>query len=127
MTDYKERVNALRGLANGTWKNCEYTWFAGEEKVFADAAAAIEALQAENADIREELFISQRKYDEFTTIASMQNAMLAKQLPKRGKWIGVSPTVDTVQCSVCGGQLFSEELETPYCPYCGAKMMEVQE
>lgn len=48
------------------------------------------------------------------------------QLPKRGEWIGVSPTVDTVQCSVCGGQLFSAELETPYCPYCGAKM-EVQD
>ena len=47
-------------------------------------------------------------------------------LPKRGKWVGVSPMVDTVQCSVCGGELFSAELETPYCPYCGAKM-EVQE
>lgn len=47
------------------------------------------------------------------------------QLPKQGKWVGVSPMVDTVQCSVCGGQLFSAELETPYCPYCGAKM-EVQ-
>lgn len=46
--------------------------------------------------------------------------------PKRGKWIGVSPMVDTVQCSICGGQLFSAELETPYCPYCGAKM-EVQD
>ena len=48
------------------------------------------------------------------------------ELPKLGKWVGVSPMVDTVQCSVCGGQLFSEELETPYCPYCGARM-EVQE
>ena len=45
--------------------------------------------------------------------------------PKRGEWIGVSPMVDTVQCSVCGGQLFSAELKTPYCPYCGAEM-EVQ-
>lgn len=47
MTDYSELVKALRGLANGIWKNCEYTWFGGEEKVFADAAAAIEELQAE--------------------------------------------------------------------------------
>lgn len=47
MTDYSELVKVLRGLANGTWKNCEYTWFAGEEKVFADAADAIEALQAQ--------------------------------------------------------------------------------
>ena len=47
MTDYSELVKALRGLANGIWKNCEYTWFSGEEKVFADAAAAIEDLQAQ--------------------------------------------------------------------------------
>lgn len=47
MTDYEELAKALRGLANGIWKNSEYTWFGGEEKVFADAAAAIEALQAE--------------------------------------------------------------------------------
>lgn len=47
MTDYKELVKVLRGLANGTWKNCEYTWFAGEEKVFADATDAIEALLAQ--------------------------------------------------------------------------------
>ena len=47
MTDYTELVKALRGLANGIWKNSEYTWFGGEEKVFADAAAAIEELQAE--------------------------------------------------------------------------------
>lgn len=46
--------------------------------------------------------------------------------PKRGKWIGVSPMVDTVQCSICGGQLFSAELETPYCPYCGAEMIGEQ-
>lgn len=50
---------------------------------------------------------------------------LQAQLPKRGEWVGVNPMVDSVQCSVCGGQLFSAELETPYCPYCGAKM-EVQ-
>ena len=53
-------------------------------------------------------------------------AAIEELLPKRGEWVGVSPTVDTVQCSICGGQIFSAELETPYCPYCGAKM-EVQE
>lgn len=47
MSDYTEPVKALRGLANGIWKNSEYTWFGGEEKVFADAAAAIEELQAQ--------------------------------------------------------------------------------
>ena len=47
MSDYSELVKALRGLVNGIWKNCEYTWFSCEEKVFADAAAAIEDLQAQ--------------------------------------------------------------------------------
>ena len=47
MTDYSELVKALKSLANGIWKNCEYTWFCGEEKVFADAAAAIEELEKE--------------------------------------------------------------------------------
>lgn len=50
-----------------------------------DAADAIEALQAENTDIREELFVSQREYDNFVAVASMENAMLAKQIPKRGE------------------------------------------
>ena len=84
-SNYEQLVKALRSAST-----VSTAW----EKLMLDAAAAIEALQA--------------------------------QLPKRGKWVGVSPMVDTVQCSVCGGQLFSAELETPYCPWCGAKM-EVQE
>ena len=115
MSDYTELVKALRGLANGIWKNSEYTWFGGEEKVFADAAAAIE-------DLQKDLTTLQKCYE----IADTTVDKIAKQLPKRGEWVGVSPMVDTVQCSVCGGELFSAELETPYCPYCGAKM-EVQE
>lgn len=46
--------------------------------------------------------------------------------PKRGEWVGVSPFVDSEQCSICGYCIHSEELETPYCPWCGAKM-EVQD
>lgn len=64
-------------------------------------------------------------YGLYDAAADAIEALQAK-LPKRGKWIGVSPMVDTVQCSVCGGQLFSAELETPYCPYCGAEMIGEQ-
>lgn len=74
----------------------------------ADAAAAIEELRKVNRELRE-------LYED-----------AVRKLPNRGEWILVSPMVDSVQCSVCGGQLFSAELETPYCPYCGAKM-EVQD
>lgn len=41
---------------------------------------------------------------------------------RHGEWIGVSPMVDTRQCSRCGYNIVSEELETPYCPWCGARM-----
>lgn len=106
MTNYEELVKALRCCAENFGCPIECPRYSpADEGVRAcvsrlekDAADAIEALQAE-----------------------------VKRLePKRGEWVGVSPTVDTVQCSACGGQLFSTELETPYCPYCGAKM-EVQE
>ena len=41
---------------------------------------------------------------------------------KRGKWIKQNPMVDTEECSECGYNILSPELETPYCPWCGAKM-----
>ena len=115
MTDYSELVKALRHCVSdekGVTKCAGCPYYPDitgcMDRLHTDAAAAIEDLQAE---IRE----------------SMQKcAECVENEPKRGKWIGVSPMVDTVQCSVCGGQLFSAELETPYCPYCGAKM-EVRE
>ena len=39
-----------------------------------------------------------------------------------GWWQGVSPMVDSMECSVCRYCIPSEELETPFCPWCGAKM-----
>ena len=86
------------------------------------AAAAIEALLKENKELIED-HPEMVEADGHWEWRKPNGEVL---LPERGKWVGVSPTVDTVQCSVCGGQLFSAELETPYCPYCGAKM-EVQE
>ena len=53
-----------------------------------------------------------------------------QQLPsaeKHGRWISVSPMVDTEECSVCGFQIQTSELETPYCPWCGAKMERSEE
>ena len=38
------------------------------------------------------------------------------------RWQGVSPFVDSEECSNCRYCIYSEELETPYCPWCGAKM-----
>ncbi len=39
-----------------------------------------------------------------------------------GRWQGVSPMVDSMECSVCRYCIPSEEFETPFCPWCGAKM-----
>lgn len=57
--------------------------------------------------------------------AEQRIAELEAQLQKEGEWIGVAPDIDTVQCSVCGYNLYSEEFETPYCPWCGARMRTV--
>lgn len=97
MTDYKKLVEALRDCASGD-----------DERCFKCAYHKASNMPCHNVLM--------------TDAADAIEAML----PKWGEWVGVSPMVDTVQCSVCGGQLFSAELETPYCPYCGAKM-EVQD
>ena len=101
MTDYTKTVEALRECAN---------W--------------IEAVAASSQYAHDEL-VALAYGDKLRDAADAIEALQA-EVPKRGEWIGVNPMVDTVQCSICGGQLFSAELETPYCPYCGAKM-EVQE
>lgn len=40
------------------------------------------------------------------------------------RWQGVSPFVDSEECSNCRYCIQSKEFETPYCPWCGAKMEE---
>lgn len=53
-----------------------------------------------------------------------------KELPsaqpkrKKGKWVKQNPFVDTEECSLCKYNIYSEELETPFCPWCGAEMEE---
>ena len=119
MTNYEKLDETLR------WTPNEYKGSIIDEydKDTMNAAAdAIEALEKQ---------IDSIENDKTNLEADIINLEIAldkanTQLPKRGKWVGVSPMVDTVQCSACGGQLFSAELETPFCPYCGAKM-EVQE
>ena len=101
MTDYNKLVEALRCLANGIWKNCEYTWFGGEEKVFADAAAAIEALQAQLPKRGE------WKPFDLTYGRSIYSCSVCEQ---------------ATEVPMC-----MEKPMYAYCPNCGAKMMEVRE
>ena len=39
-----------------------------------------------------------------------------------GRWVKQNPLVDTEECSHCGYNIVSTELETPFCPWCGAAM-----
>lgn len=40
------------------------------------------------------------------------------------EWKGVSPFVDSVECTHCRYELQSEEMQTPRCPWCGAHMKD---
>ena len=59
--------------------------------------------------------------------------VMIKHLPsaqperRAGKWIKQNPLVDTEECSLCKYNILSEELETPFCPWCGAEMEERRE
>ena len=126
MSDYTELVKALRerqGLLcygeGACPENCELLMNHGcYTKLHMDAAAAIEALQAELEKKR---------------TADCWGCKCEKVEPKRGKWSHVE-RVDrswetdeifgfVVQCSICGNKTIGASL---YCPNCGAKM-EVQD
>ena len=102
MTDYTELISDLRDADQASWK-----------RLSLDAAAAIEALQAE---IRE----------------SMQKcAECGENEPKRGEWIRVEDGESYhYECSKCGERplysRYGDVVLGGVCPMCGAKM-EVQE
>lgn len=117
MTNYEKLVETLRWTAN------EYKGSIMDEydKDTMNAAAdAIEALQAEVA------FYKKRVCESCGVCPDDMSDPNNCEIAGHGMWVGVNPLVDSVQCSICGGMLYSKELETPYCPYCGAKM-EVQD
>lgn len=53
----------------------------------------------------------------------IENAPAVDAVPViHARWQGVSPFVDSEECSNCRYNIPSDEFETPYCPWCGAKM-----
>lgn len=124
MTNNDKLVAALRyciSTPNGVI-NCKGCPFFGsgidcQNKLHADAADAIEALQAE---IRESMQRCAECGDE-----------LAHQMPKRGKWVLSYWTNAHIlyRCSVCGNEMLTSPdyvKKHKYCFSCGAKM-EAQE
>lgn len=121
MTDYTKLVEKLRDLHRDP-RHASAEWLFENQVALYDAAAAIEALLKENKELIED-HPEMVEADGHWEWRKPNGEVL---MPKRGEWIGVSPFVDSEQCSICGYCIHSEELETPYCPWCGAKM-EVQE
>ena len=135
MSDYTELVKALRYCTCNPYKPCDECGMSDVQYcvdvMHKDAAAAIEALEADNAAIQGELDAlrvftneAQNRIEELQAqLMSATDAAkeIAKKVPKRGKWIRVGDC--TRKCSACG------ELsccDASYCPDCGAKM-EVQD
>ena len=113
MTDYTELVKALRSAST-----VSTAW----EKLMHDAAAAIEALQAEEKSRKENC----EKCSDATrrVIIELQKiiADLRAQLPKRGEWILCGPVGwPNWECSVCHSEGRGDYRR---CPWCGAVMDE---
>ena len=123
---YDELVKALRYCIDGTCGNCPYVEKCKKngravDQLHKDAAAAIEALEAEvkrlELDNEDYEYTLRERYDE----------------PKRGEWVKGADGL--YHCSVCGAtapylDAFDGVIQywdnLFYCPNCGAKM-EVQE
>ena len=118
MSDYTELLKALRCCKiHIPCKKCPRHGRKGSfciSDLHDDAAAAIEALEAEVAELKR------------------VNMEIFEDLPKRGEWIddGTKYGIHWFKCSVCGE---SQDIPTimlkpyyKYCPDCGAKM-EVQD
>ena len=118
MGQYENLVEALRCCGNEGCHKCPYQKHIHEKFCWViamkDAAAAIEALQAEVEELKR------------------VNLEIFEDLPKMGEWIVKG--ANRIDCSVCGHSIcFASVLRKGsltgynYCPNCGAKMREVQE
>ena len=124
----EELIKKLRDLHRDP-RPASAEWLFENQVALYDAAAAIEALQAKVKWMEDELSFSESSADEFQMQAALQNALLAKQLPKRGEW--VKGPDGLYHCSTCGATApyldafdgviqYWENLF--YCNNCGAKM-----
>lgn len=98
MTDYSELVKKLRDLHRDP-RPASAVWLFDNQIALYDAAAAIEALQAETVRL----------------------------WPKRGKWINSKERMRPDMCSVCGciyeADRFMDKIAWNYCPNCGSLMV----
>lgn len=142
MTDYSERVKALRVCGSIRYGirciSCPYNGKGCHAKLCTDAADAIEALQEEQEKTVTQIFgEEQKEWEEYCTGLMNRIRELKAQLPKRGEWVKGSDGL--YHCSKCGKtapylDAFDGVIQywEPlfFCNNCGADMrakMEVQE
>ena len=127
MTDYTELVKALRYCAESGDFNCnkDCPMYPNYPKCLTkmdmDAAAAIEALQAEVKRLK--MHCADCEYGNSPWPEEPGHE------PKRGEWIiHGEPPMLVIECSVCGQKYFNHVMQekAKYCSMCGAKM-EVQD
>ena len=120
MSDYKKLVEKLRYCGNNPCSH-ECEWWNPERKMevwscvganLTDAAAAIEALQAEVKRLEDELSFSESSADEFQMQAALQNALLVKQIPH---WVSVEePPQSGQECFTAYRSILRSEHEWLY-------------
>ena len=119
MTDYTKLVEALR---------CASKVSTAFGKLMADAADAIEALQAEQKKTVTQIFgEEQQEWEEYCAGLMSRIRELKAQLPKHGEWIhieGDDPWEWT--CSVCMKKSEIHGEEPAFCPKCGADMRKME-
>ena len=126
MQDYSKLVEALRCCGNEGCHKCPYKKHIHEKFCWViamkDAAAAIEALEAEVDFYKKRL----KEWCGVCPDADCSNC----EILGHGHWI---PQVtedgghnDLLDCSLCGESIWNTQKNKKFCPNCGAKM-EVQE
>ena len=124
---YEELVKALRrcDMKQGCFNaNCRYSvkYFCDMDKVHKDAAAAIEALEAEVKDA------FNKGYNAGYTAGIGYMSFKREKEPKRGEWIRVQevdipgemrPAAFKCMCSVCRNEYLFPRIPR-YCPDCGS-------
>ena len=124
--EYENQVKALRYCADVSRRDCadcEYELYDNcTERLKKDAAAAIEALEAEVDFYKKRL----KEWCGVCPDADCSNC----EILGHGHWI---PQVtedgghnDLLDCSLCGESIWNTQKNKKFCPNCGAKM-EVQE
>lgn len=138
MTDHSELIKKLRDLHRDP-RPASAEWLFENQVALYDAAAAIEALQAENPIVESVLVDKMRQQMEETACHCnmKENAeLIAKildddvdrkvfELPKQGEWVRKEDELTYwYVCSECGYRPHSENYPylSDFCPNCGAKM-----